>query len=373
MSHADTLAQRWRDARLPVAGLHLDSAACSRQTLAAIDAAAAHARHESEVGGYVAAEASAPVLDAGRAGIAALTGMSAADVIFTTGSQHALDLLLGVWPMARTVACLPGEYGPNLAQFATRDFALRSLPVDALGRADPDAAAANLRSDPPAMVHLTAVASHRGVVQPVSDIAAVCRDIGIPLVVDAAQALGQVDCLVDADAVYSSSRKWLAGPRGVGVLAVRPALADLLRCPEWAGSLSALQCLEIGEANIAARIGFSVAVGEQVAAGPELIRERLAELGRTARTVLAGVEGWRVMEPLDEPTAITTLAPTDGADPAAVRACLIAEHRIVTTAAGVERAPFEMRTPVLRVAPHVDTTGEDLESFAAALRAATSA
>jgi len=175
----------------------------------------------------------------------------------------------------------------------------------------------------------------------------------------------------DADAVYSSSRKWLAGPRGVGVLAVRPALADLLRCPEWAGSLSALQCLEIGEANIAARIGFSVAVGEHVAAGPELIRERLAELGRTARTVLAGVRGWRVVEPLDEPTAITTLAPTDGADPAAVRACLIAEHRIVTTAAGVERAPLEMRTPVLRVAPHVDNTGEDLEAFAAALTLAT--
>ncbi len=79
------------------------------------------------------------------------------------------------------------------------------------------------------------------------------------------------------------------------------------------------------------------------------------------------------MEPLDEPTAITTLAPTDGADPAAVRACLIAEHRIVTTAAGVERAPREMRTPVLRVAPHVDSSDEDLESFAAALTVATSA
>jgi pyridoxal 5-phosphate dependent beta-lyase len=79
------------------------------------------------------------------------------------------------------------------------------------------------------------------------------------------------------------------------------------------------------------------------------------------------------VEPVDEPTAITTLAPTEGADPAAVRARLITEHRILTTAAGVERAPWEMRTPVLRVAPHVDSTGEDLESFAAALTVATSA
>jgi len=231
----------------------------------------------------------------------------------------------------------------------------------------------SLRNDPSAMLHLTAVGSHLGVVQPVSALAAICRDLGVPLIVDAAQALGQVDCVSDADAVYSSSRKWLAGPRGVGVLAVRPALADLLRCPEWAGSLSALQCLEIGEANVAARVGFSVAIGEHLAAGPEFIRERLAELGRTARHILADVRGWRVVEPVDEPTAITTLAPTDGADPAAVRARLIAENRIVTTAAGVERAPLEMRTPVLRVAPHVDSSGEDLESFAAALTVATTA
>jgi pyridoxal 5-phosphate dependent beta-lyase len=351
--------------------MHLDSAACSRQSLAAIDAAAAHARHESEVGGYVAAKAAAPVLDAGRAGVATLTGMSRDDVVFTTGSGNALQLLLGVWPMDRTVACLPGEYGPNLAEFASRGFTWRALPVDGLGRVDPDAARKVLGDDPPAMVHLTAVSSHRGVVQPVAAIAAVCREFGVPLVVDAAQALAHIDCVADVDAVYSSSRKWLAGPRGVGVLAVRPALADLLQSPEWAGSLSALQCLELGEANIAARVGFSVAVGQHLAAGPEAVRQRLAGLGRLTREMLADVPGWRVVEPDDEPTAITTLAPTDGADPVQVRARLIAEHGIVTTAAGVERAPMEMTTPVLRVSPHVDAYTEDLETFVTALRAVT--
>ncbi|BBY58092.1 putative hercynylcysteine sulfoxide lyase [Mycolicibacterium sarraceniae] len=351
--------------------MHLDSAACSRQSVAAIDAAAAHARHESEVGGYVAAQAAASVLDAGRAGVAALTGMSAADVVFTTGSGNALQLLLGVWPMERTVACLPGEYGPNLAGFAANGFSRRSLPVDSLGRVDPDAARTALADDPPAMVHLTAVASHRGVVQPVAAVAEICREIGVPLIVDAAQALAHIDCVADADAVYSSSRKWLAGPRGVGVLAVRPALADLLQTPEWAGSLSALQCLEFGEANIATRVAFSVAVGLHLAAGPDAVRQRLGELGRQVRTLLADVPGWRVVEPVDEPTAITTLAPTEGTDPAQVRARLIAEYGIVTTAAGIERAPLEMTTPVLRVSPHVDASIEDLEAFVTALRALT--
>ena len=72
----EELGDRWRAARPKVAGLHLDSGACSRQSFAVIDAAAQHARHEAEVGGYVAAEAAAPALDAGRAAIAALTGMS---------------------------------------------------------------------------------------------------------------------------------------------------------------------------------------------------------------------------------------------------------------------------------------------------------
>lgn len=100
------------------------------------------------------------------------------------------------------------------------------------------------------------------------------------------------------------------------------------------------------------------------------MRERLAEVGRLSRQVLAEVDGWRVVEPVDQPTAITTLESTDGADPASVRSWLIAERGIVTTACELARAPFEMRTPVLRISPHVDVTVDELEQFAAALREA---
>lgn len=367
-----SLAQQWREARPKVAGLHLDSGACSRQSLAVIDAATAHARHEAEVGGYVAVEAAAGVLDAGRTAVAALTGLTAADVVYTTGSGHALDLLLNSWIGERTLACLPGEFGPNLAIMAANGFQVRALPVDAHGRVVVDAAAPQLAADPPALVHLTALASHRGLAQPLTEIVAACHAEGIPVVMDAAQALGHLDCNVGADAVYSSSRKWLAGPRGVGVLGVRPELAARLqpRLPpaDWDLPMSVLQKLEHGENNAAARIGFSVAIGEHLAAGPERVRARLAEVGRTARQVLADVPGWTVVEPVEEPTAITTLEPTDGADPMVVRAWLVTERGIVTTDCEVARAPFEMTRPVLRISPHVDTTVEDLRQFAEALR-----
>ncbi|HVQ99367.1 MAG TPA: ergothioneine biosynthesis PLP-dependent enzyme EgtE, partial [Mycobacterium sp.] len=304
MSHAGTPAERWRIARPPVAGVHLDSAACSRQSFAVLDAADRHARHEAEVGGYVAAELAAPVLDAGRAGVAALAGMPDAEVVYTTGSVHALDLLLGSWPpVGRTLACLPGEYGPNLAVMAAHGFALRALPTDDAGRVVVDEAAAVLAADPPDLVHLTALGSHRGVVQPLAAVARLCAELQLPLVVDAAQALGHIDCAVGADALYSSSRKWLAGPRGVGVLAVRSGLMRRLR-PRLPSNLPVAQRLETGEANIAARVGFSVAVGEHLAFGPRLMRARLAEVGRSTRSALADVRGWRVVEPLTEPSAI---------------------------------------------------------------------
>ena len=369
------LGARWRAARPKVAGLHLDSGACSRQSFAVIDATAQHARHEAEVGGYVAAAAAAPALDAGRTAVAALTAMAASDIVYTTGSNHSLDLLLTSWTGPRTVACLPGEYGPNLAVMAANGFEVSALPVDGDGRLAIDDAAAALAADLPGLVHLTALASHRGIVQPARELADMCRGLGVPLVIDAAQALGQIDCAVGADAIYSSSRKWMAGPRGVGVLAIQPALAARLRPrlppPDWDLPFTVMERLEHGETNLAARIGLSVALGEHLAAGPENIRARLAELGRLTRTTLSDVDGWRVVEPVDEPTSITTLAPTNGADPQRVRAWLIAERGIVTTYAEVQRAPFEMAAPVLRASPHVDTTADDLDVFAEALAGAT--
>ena len=375
-ARAGTLAEQWRAARPPVAGLHVDSAACSRQSFAVIDATTRHSRHEAEVGGYVASAAAAPVLDAGRAAIAALTGLASADVVYTTGASNALDILLSSWPQeARTLACLPGEYGPNLAVMAANGFDVRALPTDGAGRLDVEAAARELATDRPSLVHLTALASHRGVAQPMAALADVCRDLELALVIDGAQAFGHLDCAVTPSAIYSSSRKWVAGPRGVGFLAVRPDLAQRLRPrlppPEWDLGLSVMERLELGEANVAARVGYSVALGEYLAAGPQQISARLAEVGAMTREALAGVNGWQVVEALDEPTAITTLEPVGGADPQKVRAQLIAERGIVTTCAETQRAPFEMASPVLRASPHVDVTAGQLEQLAEALAAAT--
>ena len=108
-----------------------------------------------------------------------------------------------------------------------------------------------------------------------------------------------------------------------------------------------------------------------MAYGPEAVRARLTELGGISRTALADVPGWAVVEEVEEPSAITTLAPVDGADVRAVREWLLTQRRILTTCAGPERAPRELTAPVLRISPHVDTKPDDLTSLAEGLAAAT--
>ncbi len=366
----DDLADAWRAGRPRAAGRHLDSAACSRQSDRVLAAVAAHARHEAELGGYVAEAAAGGLLQQGRSVIGGLVGMAAADVAFVESAQAALSVLLAAWrlPAGSRVACLPGEYAPNTAMLRAAGLTLEPLAVDGHGHADLDALERSLAADPPRLVHLTHVASHRGVVQPAREVAALCRAHGVPLVLDAAQSLGHVDVDLGADVVYSTSRKWLAGPRGVGVLCVRPAVAaQLVPALAAPAGLPPLRALESGEAHVAGRVGLVLAVGEHLAAGPQRVRERLSALGRAGREVLDGAAGWRVVEPADEPTATTTLRPPDGVDVVATRARLVAEHGIVTTAALRERAPGEMTGPVLRVSPHVDGTVEDLEALAAAL------
>jgi pyridoxal 5-phosphate dependent beta-lyase len=369
LPHED-LGAAWRKARPRPAGRHLDSAASSRQSTRALDAAAHHARHEAELGGYVAEAASDDLLQQGRSVLGGLVGMAAADVAFVESAQAALAALLTGWrlPAGSRVACLPGEYAPTIAQLRASGLRPQPLPVDGAGRADVDGIARLLRDDPPSFVNLTHIGSHRGLLQPAAEVATVCRDAGVPLVLDAAQSLGHVDVDLGADVVYATSRKWLAGPRGVGMLIARPAIAAQLTpvLPEPEG-VPPLRAFESGEAHIAGRVGLVVSVGDHLAAGPDRVRERLGAIGRATRELLDGVAGWQVVEPVDEPTATTTLRPPDGVDVVGTRTRLLVEHGIVTSAIGPERAPGEMTGPVLRVSPHLDASIDDLEALAAAL------
>ncbi len=116
MTGADTPADAqwrwWRERRLPAQGIHLDSAAAGRSSLATLAASAAHAEREAVAGGYVAAAEAEPVLAEGRSALARLLGVPPAGVTFVPSAQAALD--------ARTSTAPPRTWTASAAPSSPR-------------------------------------------------------------------------------------------------------------------------------------------------------------------------------------------------------------------------------------------------------------
>jgi hercynylcysteine S-oxide lyase len=352
--------------------LHLDAAAAGRSSLAVLQASTQHALLESRVGAYVAEAEAASELDACRENLARLLGVPSDGIAFLESASAALEQLLIAWPFrpGDVIGVLPNEWGPNREAFAAHGLGTVELPHDADGRLELAALEGLLEKAPPAVVHLTQVTSHRALVQPVAEAAALCASFGVPLWVDAAQALGHVDADTGADVAYATSRKWITGPRGVGVLAVAERGWSTLR-PHPAAMLPddtpTVRRLESHSGHVAGRLGLGVAVQEFVDAGPELVWQRLDKVGRLTRETLSDTRDWQVIDGAAASGAITALRPTAGQDVSAARRRLLERHGIVTTAVLPPRAPLDIPQPLLRISPHVDCTADGLRQLRAAL------
>lgn len=373
---ADPPADPWRAwaaARVPMAGVYLASAAAGRSSRATIAAVVDHLEREAAEGAYGAAEAAGPVVERLRGDLAGLVGVDAAGVALTESARTGLAALLALWPFApgAAVAVAPSEWGMNLAAFAQRGLDVVVLAVDDDGVIDLDRLDRLVRTTPPAVVHVGPQASHRALRQPLAEIVAVCAAADVPVWVDAAQTLGHAPIAPGAAALYATSRKWLTGPRGVGLLAVAEPWRAGLRvdqvAPHGPADAPLVAAVEQREAHVAGRLGLAAAVAELLAVGLDRVSARLDEVGATVRRAVAEVDrGWRVVGPVDAPGAITALAPTRGQGVAATQARLLRDG-IVTTVATVDRAPLELSAPVLRLSPHVDLTPAHVEALLAAL------
>lgn len=372
----DRVWEDWAAARPEPQVLHLDSAAVGRSSRATLEAVGAHARLEAETGGYVAQDQVRDRLDAVRADVAGLLGTDADGLAFVESASAAFDALLDAWPLSPgdRVGVAASEWGPNLETFTHRGLVPVALPVDADGVLDLEALARRLADDPPELVHVDLVAAQRGLVQPGAEVVELARPHGVPVWLDAAQAVGHVAVPPGAAAVYATSRKWLTGPRGVGMLAVAPEHRPTLRLRRLAkhADLPDVQHLESDEAHVAGRIGLGVAVREHLDLGPEVVHGRLREVGGLVREAVASLEGWEVVRPAAPAGSTTALVPTAGQDAATVRERLLGEHRMVTSVCLPWRAPLEMGAsssagPYLRLSPHVDLTEDALEWVCRAL------
>jgi cysteine desulfurase len=342
---------------------------------------------------HTVGEDAAGALADARARVARILGMRASDVVFTSGGTEANNLAVKGIALGRSqlngsrrVVTTPIEHESVLesARYLERlhGFDVTLVPVDERGRVAPDAAAAALGDDT-ALLSIGYANNEVGTVQDIPAIAAVARERGVPMHVDAVQAAGWLPLSaagLGVDAISLAGHK-LGAPKGTGVLAVRGRipLEPLLHgggqergrrsgTEDVAGAVgiaTALELAEAGRAEASARVGAlrDRFVAQVLGAVPSaaLTGDPVHRLPGTASFTFAGTSGEAVLLELERRGVVSSSgsACAAGSD----------EPSHVLVAMGVE--PEVARTAVRFTFP--TSLDQPLDAVAAAVQASVAA
>lgn len=167
------------------------------------------------------------VLEQSRETICSILGAKPSELVFTSGGTEANNLALcGLTqgPVG-TMALSPGEHPSSLEvckRLARQGWELHELPVDSSGRL-----IASTLPDAARLVTVILAHNETGVIQDMEPLSAICRDRGIPLHLDAVQAVGKIP--VDFHGLGATTLSFGAhkfhGPRGIGGLLIRDGVS----------------------------------------------------------------------------------------------------------------------------------------------------
>jgi len=314
-----------------------------------------------------------------REAVAASVGAAAPQVIFTSGATEANALALRGMAAAmggRTILATAVEHPSVLAHVEPDNV----LPVDGQGVIDLVALEAALAARPgPAVVAVMAANNETGVLQPISEVVAVCRRHGALIHCDAVQALGKIPLdmkALEVDSLALSGHK-IGAVKGVGALVLRPGL-EVTAQSVGGGQERRRRAGTENTPGIAAFAGVVGEISDLLAAGPRVaaLRDTLernlqsrvpglqvfgAERPRLPNTLcigLAGVSSETQIIALD----LANIAVSAGS--ACSSGKVAASH--VLLAMGV---PPELAGCALRISLTWDTTASELERFQAAFEA----
>lgn len=368
--------------------IHLNNAGAAlvpRSVRAAVDT---HLDLEDTVGGYEAAAAAADAIGGVYGALGRLVNARPEHIALVENATAAVALVVSAIDPGPgdAIVTTQDEYASHQIMYLSlaRRRGVRVVRVPDLeeGGVDPDALAGVLARERPVLVSLSWIPTNSGLVQPAAAVGRLCREHGVPYLVDACQAVGQMPVDVHAlgcDYLAASGRKFLRGPRGTGFLYVgdgplergdAPLLPDM-RGAEWtdpdAYELAAgARRFESWEYAHALSLGLGAAAEYALDVGLEAIRERAWGLAADLRERLAAIEGVEVLDRGAERCAIVTARVGD-LDAEGVVLGLRAEG-INTSAVVRSSAVIDMdrkgASTALRISPHYYNTGAEVRAVA---------
>ena len=372
-------------------GHHFNSAGAALLANGTVEAVIDHLRAESLSGGYEAAKHAAPALEAVYARTAELLGARLEEVALvesaTAGWQRAVSALR-LRPGDRVLAARSSYVSSALHLLSVeRDHGVlvELLPNGPDGAVDVEALEAALRAGPAALVTAAHVPTSSGLVEPAAAIGALAGAHGVPFLLDATQSLGQLPvdmAAIGCDLLIGTGRKFLRGPRGTGLLAVRRPLLDRLapeapdvRGARWTAERSwelvpDAKRFELWEAAHALRLGLGAALTDLATLGVDTVAHHLATLAASLRDRLAALPGVHVTDPPAAGGAIVTFV-VDGLDASEVQRQLAYRRvHLIAVPAGHGRWDMDHRglTKVVRASVHVYNDEDDLDALVEAVR-----
>jgi selenocysteine lyase/cysteine desulfurase len=371
--------------------VHLNNAGAALPPRVVVDTVVAHLELEALIGGYAAADdvsaRSAAVYDS----VAELIGASADEIALVENATRAWDMafysLSSSFAPGDRILTSRAEYASNVIAFlqvARRTGArVEVVPDDEDGQLSIDALRAMV-DDRVRLVAISWIPTQGGLVNPAHEVGAVAREAGVPYLLDACQAAGQLPVDVDAlacDFLSATGRKYLRGPRGTGFLYVRRELVASLDPPfldvhaaRWvaAGEIAVrddARRFESWEHSVANRLGLGAAVDYALALGPDAIAERVTRLGESLRARLVDVPGLVLHDLGRRRCGIVTFT-IAGVDPYELATALRRRHiNISVSTIDFARFDFESRglDAVARASVHYYNTDDELTRFVDAL------
>ncbi|MEQ9199494.1 MAG: aminotransferase class V-fold PLP-dependent enzyme [Rhodospirillales bacterium] len=369
--------------------LHFNNAGAALMPQPVLDAVNSHFRREALTGGYEAAGEAAARHAAVYQSIATLIGAQTSEIALVENATVAWQLAFYAFdfrPGDRIITA-QAEYAANYVAYlqVARKYGVEIdvVPNDESGALSVEALAGMIGKRTK-LISITHVPTNGGLVNPAAEIGKLAKAAGIPYLLDACQAVGQLPVDVDrigCDILTATSRKYLRGPRGAGFLYVRDSLLQQLEPPmldhhaaPWvaAGEYRVrpdARRFENWENNIAGQLGMGAAVDYTLALGQDAIWERIQHLATRLRQRLGDVPGVTIRDLGPNPCGIVTFT-LDGTDLPQLKTDLRAEQiNITISVAASTRLDMEARglAKLGRASVHYYNTEDEIERFCAAV------